>query len=284
MKKTCLIISVILVVLLTISGIITLISDNSVSFGGNKIALVRIEGPILDSEKAMEEIKKYSKDSSVKAILLRVNSPGGAVAPSQEIYVEVKKAVEKKPVVISMGAVAASGAYYISAPASRIVANPGTITASIGVIMEIPNFSGLMQKVGIKSEVIKSGRHKDLASAFRGIGEEERKILQNVLDNVHEQFILAVAEGRNMDVSEIRKIADGRIFTGQQAIAVGLVDELGNMEDAISVTADLAGIKGEPKVIEEKEKKSFFDLLNSSISGKINDIIPTLKLNYILSP
>ncbi|MEE9523930.1 MAG: signal peptide peptidase SppA [Thermodesulfovibrionales bacterium] len=284
MKKTCLIISVILVVLLTISGIITLISDNSFSFDGNKIALVRIEGPILDSEKAMEEIKKYSKDSSVKAILLRVNSPGGAVAPSQEIYVEVKKAVEKKPVVISMGAVAASGAYYISAPASRIVANPGTITASIGVIMEIPNFSGLMQKVGIKSEVIKSGRHKDLASAFRGIGEEERKILQNVLDNVHEQFILAVAEGRNMDVSEIRKIADGRIFTGQQAIAVGLVDELGNMEDAISVTADLAGIKGEPKVIEEKEKKSFFDLLNSSISGKINDIIPTLKLNYILSP
>ncbi len=284
MKKTCLIISLILVVLLTISGIITLISNNSVSFEGNKIALVRIEGPILDSEKAIGEIKKYSKDSSIKAILLRVNSPGGAVAPSQEIYVEVKKAVEKKPVVISMGAVAASGAYYISAPASRIVANPGTITASIGVIMEIPNFSGLMKKVGVKSEVIKSGRHKDLASAFRGIGKEEKEILQNVLDNVHEQFIIAVAEGRNMDVSEIRKIADGRIFTGQQAIDVGLVDELGNIEDAISVTADLAGIEGEPKVVEEKEKRSFFDLLNSSISGKINDIIPTIKLNYILSP
>jgi protease-4 len=284
MKKTCLIISVILVVLLTISGLITLISDNSVSFDGNKIALVRIEGAILDSEKAIGEIKKYSKDGSVKAILLRVNSPGGAVAPSQEIYVEVKKAVEKKPVVISMGAVAASGAYYISAPASRIVANPGTITASIGVIMEIPNFSGLMKKVGVKSEVIKSGRHKDLASAFRGIGKEEREILQNVLDNVHEQFILAVAEGRNMDVSKIRKIADGRILTGQQAIDAGLVDELGNIEDAINITADLAGIKGEPKVVEEKEKRSFFDLLNSSISGKINDIIPTVKINYILSP
>jgi protease-4 len=284
MKKTCLIIVAILVVLLTISGIITLISDNSVSFDGNKIALVRIEGAILDSEKAIGEIKKYSKDSSVKAILLRVNSPGGAVAPSQEIYIEVKKAVEKKPVVISMGTVAASGAYYISAPASRIIANPGTITASIGVIMEVPNFSGLMEKVGVKSEVIKSGKHKDLASAFRGIGKEERMILQNVLDNVHEQFITAVAEGRNIEVSELRKIADGRIFTGQQAIDVGLVDELGNMEDAIRITADLAGIEGEPKVIEEKEKKSFFDLLNSSISGKINDIIPTVKLNYILSP
>jgi protease-4 len=284
MKKTCLIILAILAVLLTISGIITLISDNSVSFDGNKIALVRIEGAILDSEKAIGEIKKYSKDSSVKAILLRVNSPGGAVAPSQEIYIEVKKAVEKKPVVISMSTVAASGAYYISAPASRIIANPGTITASIGVIMEIPNFSGLMEKVGVKSEVIKSGKHKDLASAFRGIGKEERMILQNVLDNVHEQFITAVAEGRNIEVSEVRKIADGRIFTGQQAIGVGLVDELGNMEDAIRITADLAGIEGEPKVVEEKEKRSFFDLLNSSISGKINDIIPTVKLNYILSP
>lgn len=284
MKKTCIVITIIIVLLLTISGLLTLVKDSSVSFERNKIALVRIEGPILDSQKEIEEIRKYAKDTSIKAILLRVNSPGGAVAPSQEIFTEVKKAVEQKPVIVSMGAVAASGAYYISAPASRIVANPGTITASIGVIMEIPNLSGLMQKIGVKSEVVKSGKHKDLASAFRGIGDEERKILQNVLDNVHEQFIEAVAEGRQMESSEVRKIADGRIFTGQQAIKIGLVDELGNIEDAKLIAASLAGISGEPRIIEHKEKKTFFDLLNNSISGKINDIIPTLELKYILSP
>ncbi len=284
MKKACIIITIFVVLLLTISGILTLTKDSSVSFERNKIALVRIEGPIFDSKDAIEEIKKYAGDSSIKAILLRVDSPGGAVAPSQEIFTEVKKAVEKKPVIVSMGAVAASGGYYISAPASRIVANPGTITASIGVIMEVPNLSGLMQKIGVKSEVIKSGKHKDLASAFRGIGEEERKILQNVLDNVHEQFIEAVAEGRKIDIAKVREIADGRIVTGQQAIEIGLVDELGNIEDAKMIAANLAGISGEPKVVEHKEKKTFFDLLNNSVSGRIKDIMPTIELKYILSP
>lgn len=284
MKKTCIILAIIVVVLLTISGLLTLVKDNSVSFERNKIALVRIEGTILDSRRAIEEISKYANDSSIKAILLRVNSPGGAVAPSQEIYTEVKKAVDEKPVIVSMGAVAASGGYYISAPASRIVANPGTITASIGVIMEIPNLSGLMHKIGVKSEVIKSGKHKDLASAFRGIGNEERKILQSVLDNVHEQFIEAVAEGRNIGVQDVRKIADGRIFTGQQAIKAGLVDELGNIEDAKMIAADLAGISGEPSIVEHKEKRTFFDLLNNSISGTIKEVMPSMELKYILSP
>ncbi len=284
MKKACWISAGILVLLMVVSGILTTISINSSSIARNRIGLVRIEGPIIDSEKAVNEIKEYARDASVKAILLRVNSPGGAVAPSQEIYAEVKKAVEKKPVVVSMGAVAASGGYYISAPASRIVANPGTITASIGVIMEIPNISGLMQKIGVRSEVVKSGKHKDLASAFRDLGDDERRILQSVIDNVHEQFIDAVALGRDMEGNDVRKIADGRIFTGEQAVEAGLVDELGSLEDAIDIAAELAGISGKPKVIEKKEKRSFLDLLNSSISGKINDIIPTIELKYLFSP
>ncbi|GBD99233.1 putative signal peptide peptidase SppA [bacterium BMS3Abin07] len=283
MKKTCLVVTVLLVLLLTISGIMTLVGKDSISFNGKSIGLVRIEGPIIQSEEIMKEIRKYASDNSIKAILIRVNSPGGVVAPSQEIYEEVTKAVKKKPVVVSMGALAASGAYYISAPATKIVANPGTLTASIGVIMEFPNLSGLMQKIGIKTEVIKSGKHKDIASAFRGVGKEERQILQNILDNVHEQFIRAVAEGRKMDISKVRKIADGRVVTGQQALGLGLVDELGNFEDAKMIAAHLAGIKGEPRIVEKKVKKSILSLLNSSIAGNIGKVLPAIGLKYIFS-
>jgi protease-4 len=213
-----------------------------------------------------------------------VDSPGGAVAPSQEIYEEVRKAVAKKKIVVSMGSLAASGGYYISAPASRIVANPGTLTGSIGVIMEIPNLEGLMNKVGVKTEVIKSGRHKDIASVFRGIGREEREILQGVLDDVHDQFIKAVAEGRKMLPDHVKKLADGRIFTGKQAVGVGLVDELGNLEDAIKVAARLSGIKGEPGVVSKKEKFSFMDIVRGNLPKEFSDIFPTVKLKYYFSP
>ena len=251
---------------------------------GDKVALVRIEGPIIDSKNAVDEIKDYAKDTSIKAIVLRVDSPGGAVAPSQEIYEEVRKATAKKKVVVSMGSLAASGGYYISAPASRIVANPGTLTGSIGVIMEIPNIEGLMSKVGVKTEVIKSGRHKDMASVFRGIGKEERVILQDVLDDVHDQFIRSVAEGRKMLPDDVRKIADGRIFTGKQALAAGLVDELGNLEDAIKAAAKLSGIKGEPEVVSKKEKLSFRELLRGQFPKELSDFFPAVKMKYVFSP
>lgn len=251
---------------------------------GDKVALVRIEGPIIDSKNAVDEIKDYTKDPSIKAIVLRVDSPGGAVAPSQEIYEEVKKATAKKKVIVSMGSLAASGGYYISAPASRIVANPGTLTGSIGVIMEIPNIEGLMSKVGVKTEVIKSGRHKDMASMFRGIGREERLILQDVLDDVHEQFIQSVAEGRKMRPEDVKKIADGRIFTGKQALAAGLVDELGNLEDAIKAAAKLSGIKGEPEVVSKKEKLSFMELLRGKFPKELSDFFPAVKMKYVFSP
>jgi len=282
MKKVLLLLLGLLTVLVFLSLMIALLFRGSPM--GDKVALVRIEGPIVDSKNPIDEIKEYMKDPSVKAIVLRVDSPGGAVAPSQEIYEEVRKAVAKKKIVVSMGSLAASGGYYISAPASRIVANPGTLTGSIGVIMEIPNLEGLMNKVGVKTEVIKSGRHKDIASVFRGIGREEREILQGVLDDVHDQFIKAVAEGRKMLPDQVKKLADGRIFTGKQAVGIGLVDELGNLEDAIKVAAKLSGIKGEPGVVSKKEKFSFMDIVRGNLPKELSDIFPTVKLKYYFSP
>lgn len=282
MKKLCLILTGLLVLLFFLTIIIVLLQKNVPM--GEKVALVRIEGPIIDSTDTIEEIKEYVNNPSIKAIILRVDSPGGAVAPSQEIYEEVRKAASKKTVVVSMGSVAASGGYYISSAATRVIANPGTLTGSIGVIMEIPNIEGLMNKVGIKTEVIKSGRHKDIASVFRGRTKEEREILQAVLDDVHEQFINAVAEGRKMVPDDVRKIADGRVFTGKQAKALGLVDELGNLEDAIKSASKLAGIKGEPEVVTKKKRFSFVDLLRGQFPKEWTELFPTLRIKYLLSP
>ncbi|MDH4230619.1 MAG: signal peptide peptidase SppA [Nitrospirota bacterium] len=282
MKKSCLVISGLLVLLVIISLFLTLF-QKSIPLR-SRLALIRIEGPIMDSKDAVDEIKEYTKDSSIKAIVLRVDSPGGAVAPSQEIYEEVKKAAAEKPVVVSMGSVAASGGYYISSPATRIIANPGTLTGSIGVIMELPNLEGLMNKIGIRTEVIKSGKHKDIASAFRSMGKEEREILQGVMDNVHEQFMKAVAEGRKISIEDVRKIADGRIFTGEQAKTLGLVDELGTGEDAIKTAATLAGIKEEPEVVSKTDKLSFIDILRNKFPREMVDIFPTVKIKYLFSP
>ena len=282
MKRTCLIISIVLLVLLVVSLTLALFQKNIPL--GNRVALVRVEGPIMDSTDVVDEIKEHVKDHSIKAIILRIDSPGGAVAPSQEIYEEVKKASEEKHVVVSMGSIAASGGYYIAAPADVIIANPGTLTGSIGVIMEIPNLEGLMSKIGISTEVIKSGKHKDMASAFRKMEKEDRDILQGVMDNVHEQFIRAVAEGRKLKVEEIRPIADGRIFSGEQAKGLRLVDEIGTLESAISKAAELSGISGEPEVVSKKEKLSIMDALRSKFPKEIADIFPSVKIKFLYTP
>ncbi|MBF0537128.1 MAG: signal peptide peptidase SppA [Nitrospirae bacterium] len=278
MKKVLLFFSAIFIIIAVISLILALLTNRVVL--GDKIAIIKVEGIILSSTETVKEIKKYRDDPSVKAIVLSVNSPGGAVVPSAEIYDEVKKTVRKKTVVVSMGSLAASGGYYISSPASKIIANQGTITGSIGVIMEMVNVSGLMEKIGVKSEVVKSGRYKDLASLYRGIGKEERVILQGVLDDIHAQFIEAVAEGRKMPFAKVSSIADGRIFTGKQALELGLIDKLGTLQDAIREAADMVGIKGEPQVITKKEDFSLSDLL----SNKIGDLLPrnrsSLMINY----
>lgn len=282
MRKLCVVLCILIVLAFIASLLLALLTKGGMPIG-EKVALVKIEGPIFNSTAILEELKKYRKDSSVKAVVLRIESPGGGVAPSQEIYEEVRKLSKTKPVVVSMGAVAASGGYYISSAATKIYANPGTITGSIGVIMEIPNLKGLLDKVGIKTEVIKSGKHKDLASVFRGIGEEERKILQRVLDDVHQQFIEAVAEGRGLPYEKVREIADGRIFTGRQAKELGLVDNLGNLQDAIMEAARLGGIKGEPRVVTKKERISFFDLLTGKTALKYTkDMFNFLNVKYIM--
>jgi len=254
---------------------------------GEKIALIRVEGVILDSKEILDELEQFEKNPSVKALLLRIDSPGGAVAPSQEIYEEVKKLREKGEikVVASMGSVAASGGYYIAAATDKIVANPGTLTGSIGVILELANVEGLLEKIGVKSVVIKSGANKDLGSPFRTMSPQEQKLLQSVLDDVHDQFIEAVAEGRGMSEEEVRPLADGRIFSGRQAKEMGLVDELGNLQDAIQLAADMVGIKGKPKVIETQKKFSLINFLRSQWQGSMGSggfSRGVVRLDYLL--
>jgi len=241
-----------------------------------RIAVVRVEGVILDAQQTIGELKRYGENPLVKAIVIRIDSPGGGVVPSQEIHDAVKRIRDKhnKLVIASMGTVAASGGYYIAAATDRIVANPGTLTGSIGVIMELANVEGLMKKIGVESVVIKSGDHKDLGSPFRAMNGEDRHILQNVIDDVHSQFIEAVAAGRSLDIKEVRALADGRIFTGRQAKTAKLVDELGDLNDAIKLAADMGGIEGEPRVVEPRKRFSIRDF----IEGRFGGILPNLQL------
>ncbi len=238
-------------------------SDSESSFwGGEKVAIIEVKGVLLDPQPVIEKLIRLRKNEKVKAIVLRIDSPGGAVGPSQEIYAEVKKAQREKKVLVSVGSVAASGGYYIACAADKIVANPGAITGSIGVIVESMNVEDLLQKLGLKSMVVKSGRLKDVGSPFRPMTDEERSLLQGVLDSVHDQFIRAVAEGRKLPLDRVKEIADGRIFSGAQARDLGLVDELGTLEDTIELAAKLAGIHGEPEVLyPEKKKFSLWDLV-----------------------
>lgn len=282
MKKTLFFIGIFLIFLMIISAMFTFFLQEAPIAG--KVALVKVEGAIIDSKPIVDEIRGYVKDRSIKAIVLRINSPGGGVTPSQEIFAEVKRAASAKNVVVSMGAVAASGGYYIASPATRIIANPGTITGSIGVIMEIPNLKELMDKLGIKTEVIKSGKHKDIASVFRGIGKEEREILQNLISDVHEQFINDVAESRKIPKEDIYKIADAKVFSGRQAVSMGLVDELGDLQHAIKVAATLSGIEGEPEVVMKKKKSLFMELLEGNIHETISKFIPRFDLKYEFIP
>ena len=240
---------------------------------GDKIAIVEVKGVISQSSGIIEELQQYVDDRDVKAIILRIDSPGGGVGPSQEIYREVMKIRPKKKVVTSMGSVAASGGYYIASASDLIVANPGTITGSIGVIMQFSNFEELLKKIGIKGVVLKSGEHKDIGSPFREMTQEEKKIMQEVLDNVHQQFIQAVADGRKLDRAKVAEIADGRILTGEQAKNLGLVDQMGNLQDTIEITAKMVGISGKPNVIYPKKRLSIWELLMRDMACAVIDVL-----------
>jgi len=228
---------------------------------GDKIGVIEVFGVIADSRQVIEQLHDFRDNDSVKALVLRIDSPGGGVGPSQEIYDEVKSVDTTKPVVVSMGSVAASGGYYIAAPAREIIANPGTIIGSIGVIMEFTNVEELLDKIGLNSVVVKSGEYKDIGSPTREMTAAEREILQDLIDDVHSQFVESVADGRNMEEAVVRSIADGRVFSGRRAMEIGLVDGMGNLEVAIQRAAELAGVDGEPSVVYPPGKKArFIDL------------------------
>ncbi len=238
----------------------------------DKIGVVLIEGVLSDSRDTIRQLDIYERDSGIKAVVLRINSPGGAVVPSQEIYDKVLHVKKFKKVVVSMGSVAASGGYYIACAADRIIANPGTITGSIGVIIQFSQIEDLLKKVGLKATVVKAGRYKDVGSPVREMTSAERALIQGVIDDIHDQFIEAVVSNRGIPRKELEHIADARIFTGRQALEVGLVDSLGNMDSAIDTAAGLAGIEGKPDVVyPEKERKSLLQYITSETISSITE-------------
>jgi len=223
-------------------------------FDGDTIALLRIEGPIFDVRWHMDQVRDLMEDDGIKAVVLRINSPGGAVAPTQELYTELLKLKEIKPVVTSMGTVAASGGYYLSCATDWIVSNPGTITGSVGVIMEFTNLEDLFSKLGVSSRTIKSGKFKDTGNPMRPMTGEEETLLQAMIMDTYDQFVEAVLEGRSVDEDKVRPYLDGRVLTGRQAHKLGLVDELGNINDAIEKATEMAGLTKVPEEIYEPER------------------------------
>ena len=243
---------------ISLAFIIAMWGDDRTRFIGEKVGVVEVNGAILDSRAVIEQLKKFREHDVIKAIVIRINSPGGGVASSQEIYKEIMRTREFKRVIASMGTMAASGGYYIAAGADGIVANPGTITGSIGAIMGYTNFEELLNKLGLLPVVIKSGPYKDVGSPARTMTEEERDLLQEVVSKIHQQFIHAIAEGRKLEASQVELIADGRIFSGEQAKELGLVDRMGNLEDALQWAGELGGIQGEVIPIYAKDEDLSF--------------------------
>jgi len=236
------------------AAVFSLAGRGGISFK-EKIGVVPIEGVITESESVLSQLAEFKKDDGIKAIVLRVNSPGGGVGPSQEIYREIRKTIEKKKVVASMGGVAASGGYYVSSAANKIVANPGTLTGSIGVLIEFVRLQELMEKIGVDMEVLKSGEFKDIGSPHRKLTERDKEMIQKIVSDIQSQFVEAVAKGRDLSVERVREIADGRIISGSQGVELGLVDQLGNFQDAVELAKSMAGIKGEVKLVYPKRTK-----------------------------
>jgi len=262
-------------------GVLSKSGDGATGGGyfGPRVAIVELEGVILDVDDLIKDLKSYRDNPQVRAVVIRINSPGGVVAPSQELHdALVRLRQGGKPVVASLGSVAASGGYYVAVAADRIYANPGTLTGSIGVIMQMANFEQLMKKVGVDYVVVKAGAFKDVGNPGRPMTPEERRVLQALLDDVHGQFIGAVAEGRKLDRAQVTQFADGRIFSGTQAKALQMIDELGGLEDAVNGAAQLAGIRVPPKVIPPKRRISIFDLLRSQLGIARVTLTPTLPM------
>ncbi len=222
------------------------------------VGIIELKGLIITSEQVLKNLTSFRNNPKIKSIILRIESPGGSVGAAQEIFEDVKRTNEVKPVVASMGSMGASGGYYAALGAEKIIANPGTMTGSIGVIVKFPNLEGLFDKIGYKSEVIKSGAMKDVGASNRPITDQERALMQGLIDNVFNQFVQAVAESRGMPEETVRELADGRIFSGEQAFEAGLIDDLGNFTDAVTMAAELGGLDPkQPKLIYPQEERRF---------------------------
>jgi protease-4 len=257
--KTKHIIIIAVVTVVIVFGLIVGFGMRGIMSSGN-IGVIEIESVIVSSKYIVEDLKAFKDNPSIHAVIIRVDSPGGIVAASWEIYDEIQKLEEKKKVVVSMGTVAASGGYHVSLPADVIVANPATLTGSIGVIMEFPIVEDLFKKIGVDFQVVKSKEYKDIGSPYRKMTEEEKELLKGVVLDVYDQFVEAVVKHRNLPKDTVLKYADGRVFTGRQAYQLGFVDTLGSFEDAVKIAGDLVGIE-EPELIYPPQRLSFIDML-----------------------
>lgn len=239
-----------------------------------KVGIIPIEGIIGDSEELVEQINAFADDRGIRAVVLRINSPGGGVVPSQEIYQAVRELKKKKKVVASMGSVAASGGYMIAVAADRIVANPGSITGSISTVMHYANVEELLKKVGVRSSVVKSGKFKDIGSPTREMTAEERSLIQAIVDDIYDQFVRTIAENRKLPVQRILALSDGRIFSGRQAKELGLVDDLGGLQDAVLLAGKLSGLEGIPEIVHGMKKKTTLlkYLMGSMTSAVVEEI------------
>jgi len=248
------------------------------------LGYIEIQGTIVDATETVRQLKALEHSSQVKGILIRVDSPGGVTSPSHEIYEEIRRIRDGgMPIIVSMGSLAASGGYYVSAPATRIVANPQTLTGSIGVIMEFPVLKGMMDKIGVKVEVVKSRVHKDIGSPFRDMNDQDRELLQGVVTDAYDQFVSIVSTERKIPEDSVRAFADGRIMTGRQALAFDLVDTLGTLEDAKRIAASLCGIEGEPRLIRPSRRLGSWvrDLLEGTAEGLFGGFgFPRLRYIY----
>jgi len=259
------------VIFLLVLHVLSVLRGEERSFStGDKIGIVTISGIITNSQEIVEQLDAFGKDKAIKAVVLRIDSPGGGVAPSQEIYAAVKGLRKDKKVVASLGAIAASGGYMIACAADKIVANPGTITGSISAIMYFANAEDLLKKIGLKSSVIKSGKYKDIGSPIREMTDDEKKILQELVDDIYNQFLDAITKDRKTSPEEIKRIADGRVFSGRQAQKLKLVDFLGDGSYAVRLAGEMAGIAGMPDVVYPKKKGvTFWDYVLQNAATSI---------------
>ena len=262
---------------LLISSFISRGSNTDIFATKDGVGIIELKGLIVSSEPILRHLTELRNNPNVKSIVLRIESPGGAVGASQEIFTEVKRTSAIKPVVASMGSLGASGGYYAALGADTIIANPGTMTGSIGVIIKFPNLAGLYEKIGYKSEVIKSGPLKGVGASDRPLSEEERVLMQDLIINVYNQFVRDTAAARSMPEETVRSLADGRIYTGEQALEIGLIDRLGNFTDAITLAADLGGLDTkDPQLIYPKAERRFsiLNFLTSAEQSLVDNFVP----------